>query len=73
MSLKLLFSLLALAGASGVVIGYLFRWLWVLARKGSIELEVKQIILNARQEAAKVAEEGARKSAELLMAAEHEL
>lgn len=73
MSLKLLFSLLALAGASGIVIGYLFRWLWVLARKGSIELEVKQIILNARQEAAKVAEEGARKSAELLTVAEQEL
>ena len=73
MSLKLLFSLLALAGAGGIVIGYLFRWLWVLARKGSIELEVKQIILNAKQDAAKIAEEGARKSAELLVVAEADL
>jgi ribonuclease Y len=73
MSLKLLFSLLALVGAGGIVIGYLFRWLWVLARKGSIELEVKQIILNAKQEAASITEEAARKSTELLTTAESEL
>ncbi len=73
MSLTLLFSLLALAGAGGIVIGYLFRWLWVLARKGSIALEVRQIILNAKQDAVRITEEGGRKSAELLAAAEADL
>jgi ribonucrease Y len=56
MSLKLLFLLLAVAGALGAVLGYVFRWLLVLARKGSIEVEVKQILLDARQEATRVVE-----------------
>ena len=34
----------------------MFRWLLVLARKGSIEFEVKQILLNAREEAKKITE-----------------
>jgi ribonuclease Y len=36
------------------VIGYVFRWLLVLGRKGSIEIEVKQILLDAREEAKKI-------------------
>ena len=44
------------AAVGGAVLGYVFRWLLVLARKGSIELEVKQIILTAREEAKKITE-----------------
>jgi hypothetical protein len=51
MSLKLLFALLGGAALLGAVLGYVFRWLHVLARKGSIELEVKQILLDARERA----------------------
>jgi ribonuclease Y len=54
MSLELVFVLLAAAGLSGVVVGWVFRWLWVLARKGSIELEIKQILLDAREEGKKI-------------------
>ncbi len=66
MSLKIVFLLLALAGVLGAVIGYTFRWLLVLARKGSIELEVKQILLTAKEEANRItsgAEEEARQKA----------
>jgi ribonuclease Y len=56
MSLKLIFLLLAVAGVLGAVLGYVFRWLLVLARKGSIEVEIKQILLDARQEATRVVE-----------------
>jgi ribonuclease Y len=56
MSLTLLFLLIAGAGLSGIAVGWLFRWLWVLARKGSIELEIKQILLDAREEAKKITE-----------------
>ncbi len=54
MSLKLLLSLLALAGLGGAVIGYVFRWLLILSRKGSIEVEIKQILLDAREESKKI-------------------
>jgi ribonuclease Y len=54
MSLKLVFLLLALAALAGAVIGFIFRWLLVLARKGSIELEVKKIQLDARERAERV-------------------
>jgi ribonuclease Y len=63
MSLKLLLSLLALSGLVGACIGYVFRWLLVLGRKGSIEVEIKQILLDARENATRItvtAEEEAR-------------
>ena len=56
MSLKVLLSLLALSGLLGAVIGYVFRWLLVLSRKGSIEVEIKQILLDAREDAKKITE-----------------
>jgi ribonuclease Y len=54
MSLKLLFSLLGAAALLGACLGYVFRWLLVLSRKGSIEIEVKQILLDAREKADKL-------------------
>ena len=73
MSLKLLFLLLGASGALGIAIGYVFRWLWVLARKGSIELEVKQILLNAKESAKRIAEEAEKQGRSLLAASESEL
>jgi len=73
MSLKLVFLLLGAAGLVGIIIGYIFRWLWVLARKGSIEVEIKQILLNAREGAKRVTEEAEQKGREALAAAEAEL
>src|SRR3989338_5628281 len=73
MSLKLVFLLLGAAGLAGIAIGYVFRWLWVLARKGSIEVEVKQILLNAREGAKRVTEEAEKKGREAVAAAEGEL
>lgn len=66
MSLKIVFLLLGAAVLGGAVIGYVFRWLLVLARKGSIELEVKQLMLNAREDAKNItaaAEEEAKQRA----------
>ncbi len=65
MSLKLVFLLIALAAAGGAVIGFVFRWLLVLARKGSIEVEVKQILLDAREDAKKITGEAQEKAKEL--------
>ena len=54
MSVKVLLLLLASAGLIGAVIGYVFRLLLTLSRKGSIEVEIKQILLDAREEAKKI-------------------
>ncbi len=66
MSLKIVFALLALSALGGAVIGFVFRWLLVLSRKGSIEVEVKQILLDAREEAKKITEEAQNKAKEVL-------
>lgn len=54
MSLKILFTLLGASALLGAVIGYVFRWLLVLSRKGSIEVEIKQIMLDAREKSDKL-------------------
>ena len=54
MSLKLVFVLLALAGVIGALIGYAFRWLVALGRSGSLELEIKQRLLEAKEEANRI-------------------
>ncbi len=54
MSLKLLFLLLGAAALVGGIIGYVFRLLLISARKNSIEVEIKQILVDAKAEAAKI-------------------
>ncbi len=44
-------------GLFGIVLGYFLRWLILLAKKGSMELTVKQILLDAKSEAARVTED----------------
>lgn len=73
MSLKLLFTLLAVAALGGAVIGYVFRWLLILARKGSIELEIKQILLTAREDAKKITETAEEEAKQKLAVADLEL
>ena len=36
LSFKVILALLAAAGSAGIVIGYLFRWLWVLGREDGL-------------------------------------
>jgi ribonuclease Y len=73
MSLTYALILMALSGLAGIVIGYIFRWLYGLSQKGSIEVEVKQILLDAREEAKKITVESEEKAKEVLAAAENAL
>jgi ribonuclease Y len=57
MSLKIILILLALSGAGGIALGYVLRVLIGLAQRGSLELEVKQGILTAKERAAKIIED----------------
>lgn len=63
MSTTTLVALLGAVGALGVLIGYFLRWLVSLGKKGSMELTVKQILLDAKAEAQRIIEESEKKSA----------
>ena len=50
-------------GLVGIIIGYFLRWILLLGKKGSMELTIRQQLLDARAEAQKIIE-GAEKKAE---------
>lgn len=73
MSLKVLFLLLGVATLLGAVIGYVFRLLSVGARRNSIEVEVKRMLLDAREHAEKITAEAEATAREKLATAEASL
>lgn len=54
MSLKILLLLLGGSTLVGAAVGYFFRLYFAQAKKNSIEIEVKQLMLQAREEAKKI-------------------
>src|SRR4051812_11621144 len=70
MSLKIVFALLALAALGGVAVGYALRLLVLRARKGSLEIEIKHILLDAREEAKAIPAEAEKKAKEAITLAE---
>ena len=57
MSLKLAALLLSIAGVVSVAIGYYLRLIISLGKKGSMELEIKEMLLAAKEEAKKITTE----------------
>ena len=57
-SLKLALTLLGLSGVVGIAIGYYLRVLISLGKRGSMELEIRQMMLDAEEKAKKIVEEG---------------
>jgi ribonuclease Y len=53
-SLKLIAVFLALAGVIGIAVGYYLRLIISLGKKGSMELEIKEMLLTAKEEAKKI-------------------
>lgn len=49
--------MLALSGVGGILLGYVLRVLIGLAQRGSLELDIKQKLLQAKEEAAKIIED----------------
>jgi ribonuclease Y len=64
MSLKLIFALLALAGLFGTAFGYFLRWIISLGKRGSMELEIKQMMLDAQEKGKKIVEEAEARARE---------
>lgn len=46
----------------GVILGYLIRWFLSISDRGSIEIEVKQLLLSAKEEAQKIIEDSDKKT-----------
>lgn len=66
MSLKLALLLALLAASAGIGFGYLLRLLISLGKKGSMELDIKQMELSAKEEAKKVILEAENQGAEIV-------
>ncbi|MEI6478806.1 MAG: Rnase Y domain-containing protein, partial [bacterium] len=73
MSLKLVFVLVALAGVIGIALGYFFRVLLALSKKGTIEHDIKQLMLNAKEEAKKITLGAEEEAAQTLKSVREEL
>jgi ribonuclease Y len=65
MSIKLVLTLLAFSGAAGILLGYVLRWLISLGQRGSLELEIKQKMIEARERAAKILSEAELRGAQI--------
>ncbi|CAN5146915.1 ribonuclease Y [soil metagenome] len=70
MSLKLTFLLILLAASAGIGLGYLLRLIISIGRKGSMELDIKQMELKAREEAEGVIDEAESKAKDIIRKAE---
>jgi len=64
MSLQNAFILLALAGVAGIAFGYFLRLIISLGKRGSMELEIRQMMLDADTKAKKILEEAETKGQE---------
>ena len=66
MSLKIIFALLAIAGATGIAFGYFLRWIISLGKRGSMELEIKQMMLEAKEESKRITANAEQKAKETM-------
>ncbi len=67
MGLKTVLLLAGAAGLIGIVVGYFLRWLISLGKKGSVELMIKQKLLEAKDQAQKVVDEAEKKAEKILV------
>jgi len=64
MSLKLLLVLLVIAGLVGIAFGYFLRWIISLGKRGSMELEIKQMRLEAQEESKRIIADAEKRAEE---------
>ncbi|MDO8481924.1 MAG: ribonuclease Y [bacterium] len=64
MTLKIAFLLIAFAGVIGIGFGYFLRWIISLGKRGSMELLVRQMTLDAEVKAKRITEEAEKRAAE---------
>ncbi len=57
---------MALSASAGIAFGYFLRWIISLGRKGSMELDIKEKLLGAQEEATRIITEAEAKAEETL-------
>src|SRR3989344_9667184 len=72
MNLTKIAILVALSGAGGIVIGYFLHLLLSLQKRHSVEIRIKQILLEAKDKAQRLTEEATKKAETLLETARAE-
>ncbi|MEY2664348.1 MAG: hypothetical protein RIT04_156 [Candidatus Parcubacteria bacterium] len=72
-SLKVVAVFLALSGIIGIAIGYYLRLIISLGKKGSMEIEIKEMLLGAKEEAKKITTEADVRANKLLEEARIEI
>lgn len=73
MSLKLVAVFLSIAGIAGIAIGYYLRLIISLGKKGSMELEIKEMLLTAKEEAKRIIADADTKAKKYLEEARTEI
>jgi ribonuclease Y len=66
MSLKIALLFVTLAASAGIAFGYFLRWIISLGKKGSVELDIKQMMLEAKEESTRIVTEAEGKGEEIL-------
>lgn len=64
MSLKIVLLLLALSGAIGIALGYFLRMIILLGQRGSMEIQIRKMMLDAEEKAKHVIEEAEKRGEE---------
>ncbi|MCX6716684.1 MAG: ribonuclease Y [Candidatus Taylorbacteria bacterium] len=72
MSLTKILALAGAAAVAGIAIGYYLRLIISLGKKGSMELEIKEMLLKSKEDAKRITDEAEKKSEALLEKAHKE-
>ena len=65
MELVIVIVFIIVSAFAGTVFGYFLRWIVSLGKKGSMELKIKQMILEAKDEAQRITDEAEEKAQKL--------
>jgi len=66
MSLKIVVFLLGMSALAGVALGYFLRWALTFGKKGSIELKIQQMTLNAQEKYKEIINKAEKKAEKVL-------
>ncbi len=73
MELLIVLLIATAAGLIGIALGWFLRFIVALGKKGSMELEIKEKLLEAREEAEKITSEAGVKAEEIIKEAKEEI
>lgn len=66
MQLLIVLLIAAASALAGIAVGWFLRFIIALGKRGSMELEIKEMMLSAREKAEKITKEAERKAEEIL-------